>query len=79
AIVAAPDHYQAGVAAARAAIACIRDGLEADALRLPEREKPWLDRLTETLDAMPATEQAFIEKMLSEVDTTRFVPAEYGL
>jgi methanol--5-hydroxybenzimidazolylcobamide Co-methyltransferase len=79
AIVAAPDHYQAGLAAAREAIACIRGGLSDGLLRVSDREKPWLDTLTDSLDAMPATESAFIDRMMAEVDTTRFLPAEYGL
>jgi hypothetical protein len=48
-------------------------------LRVSDREKPWLDTLTDSLDAMPATESAFIDRMMAEVDTTRFLPAEYGL
>jgi methanol--5-hydroxybenzimidazolylcobamide Co-methyltransferase len=79
AIVAAPDHYQAGLAAARAAIACLREGLAEGALRIPAREQPWLDRLTEALDELPTGESAFIAKMLAEVDVSSFRPEEYGL
>jgi methanol--5-hydroxybenzimidazolylcobamide Co-methyltransferase len=79
AIVAAGDPYQAGVAAAREAIACIREGLADGLLRVPDREKPWLDTLTDALDGLPASEAAFIDRMLGEVDTTRFRPEEYGL
>ena len=79
AIVAAADPYQAGLAAAREAIACIREGVSKGLLRVSDREKPWLDTLTESLDALPASESAFIDRMMGEVDTTRFVPAEYGL
>jgi len=79
AIVAAPDHYCAGIAAAREAIACIREGVKDGALHVTDRELPWLDTLTETLDSLPSSEGAFIDRMLGQVDTTRFLPAEYGL
>ena len=79
AIVAAPDPYQASVAAAREALACIRSGLAEGVLRVPEREQPWIDTLTETLEALPTSESAFIDRMLGEVDTSRFNLAEYGL
>lgn len=79
AIVAAGDPYQAGIAAAREAIASIREGVADGLLRVTDREKPWLDTLTDALDGLPASEGAFIDRMLGEVDTTRFRPAEYGL
>ena len=79
AIVSAPDHYTAGIAAAREAIASMREGLAAGALRIPEREIVWLDTLTDALDSLPADEGSFIARMMGEVDTQRFLPAEYGL
>jgi methanol--5-hydroxybenzimidazolylcobamide Co-methyltransferase len=79
AIVAAPDDYAAGRAAARAALNALRAGHAAGALRIAERELPWLDTMEEALAALPGDESAFIGRMLGEVDTSRFIPAEYGL
>ncbi len=79
AIVAAPDHYRAGVAAAATAIDLLREGHEAGCLRIHQRELPWLDRMQRSIEALPESESAFIEQMMGEVDTTRFNPAEYGL
>jgi methanol--5-hydroxybenzimidazolylcobamide Co-methyltransferase len=79
AIVQAPDHYTAGIAAAERAIACLRDGAASGALTIPERETVWLDTMSEALAGLPTDESAFIDRMLGEVDTTRFQLAEYGL
>jgi len=79
AIVAAPDHYAAGKAAALTAIAAIRAAHDAGRLKLPEREIPWLDTMSDAVNDLPAAESRFIEQMLGRVDTSRFIPAEYGL
>jgi len=79
AIVAAPDHYAAGIAAANTAIACLQEARASGALRIPEREVVYLEMMAESLSDLPTQESAFIDRMLSEVDTTRFQLAEYGL
>jgi methanol--5-hydroxybenzimidazolylcobamide Co-methyltransferase len=79
AIVAAPDHYAAGIAAANAAIASLQEARASGALRIPEREAVYLDMMAESLSDLPTQESAFIDRMLAEVDTTRFQLAEYGL
>jgi methanol--5-hydroxybenzimidazolylcobamide Co-methyltransferase len=79
AIVGAPDHFRAGVAAATRAIELLREGAAAGAVRIEEREPVWLDRMEESLAALPSGEDAFVERMLGEVDTTRFRPRDYGL
>lgn len=79
AIVAAPDHYRAGIAAAECAIAEIREGHASGALKIPERELTWLDTMSDSLSDLPGDESTFIDRMLGEVDTTRFQLSEYGL
>lgn len=79
AIVEAPNHYQSGIAAARTAITICREAHEAGTLQLNDRETPWLDMMDQSLDALPADESAFIDQMMAVVDTTKFLPAEYGL
>ena len=78
-IVGAPDHYAAGRAAARTALDALRSAHASGALRIAERELVWLDTMTEELDSLPDSESAFIDRMLAEVDTSRFILAEYGL
>jgi methanol--5-hydroxybenzimidazolylcobamide Co-methyltransferase len=79
AIVSAPTAYDAGKAAALTAIGLLRDAHRDGALRLPPREVPWLDRLQKTVEALPAKESEFIQEMMAEVDTTRFVAGDYGI
>jgi methanol--5-hydroxybenzimidazolylcobamide Co-methyltransferase len=78
-IVGAPNPYLAGRAAASTALGLIRDGYEHEALRLPSREIPWLDRMRATIENLPEKEADFINEMMGQVDTSRFIPAEYGL
>ena len=79
AIVRAPDPYHAGQQAALTALQLLRDAHRAGALRLAPRELPWLDRLQETAEALPATETEFIDQMLGEVDTAKFRAPDYDL
>jgi methanol--5-hydroxybenzimidazolylcobamide Co-methyltransferase len=79
AIVAQPDAYRAGVAAARTALGLLRAGHAAGALRIHPRELPWLDRMEATLDELPDSEASFVAEMMAEVDTARFVAADYEI
>ncbi len=79
AIVTAPDHYNAGIAAAKAAIRTIRDGHANSGLVIAERELMWLDTMDDALAGLPGDESVFIDRMLGEVDTSRFIASEYGL
>lgn len=79
AIVAAPNHYSAGIAAANTAIDLIRGAHDSGALAIAEREVEWLDTMAGSLADLPSDESAFIDTMLAEVDTTRFRLEEYGL
>ena len=78
-IVAASDPFSAGQAAARTALRLIREGHGNGRLRLAPREVPWLDRMEKALDSVPATETEFISQMLGEVDTGKFVAADYEI
>jgi methanol--5-hydroxybenzimidazolylcobamide Co-methyltransferase len=79
AIVGGSDAYAAGKAAGLTAVALLRQGHEKGALRIAAREVPWLDRLEETLQALPGKEDQFIDEMMGQVDTSKFVAADYGL
>lgn len=79
AIVAAPDPYHAGVAAAREAIAILSDAHRQGECKISEREAVWFDRMTDTLDDLPSDEGAFIERVMAQVDRSVFVAEDYLL
>ena len=79
AIVAAPSHYQAGIAAARTAVRLMRTGMADGCLHIPERERPYLDLIDQQLDDLPDDEQRFIEHNLLSTDTSKYVAADYEL
>ena len=78
-VVAAPDPYTAGVAAARCAIDLMRAGLASGSLKIAKRELGFLDSMTAQLDALPPDEGAFISQQMALADPARYLPAEYGL
>ncbi|MEX0322615.1 MAG: methyltransferase MtaB domain-containing protein [Puniceicoccaceae bacterium] len=79
AIVSSENHYAAGIAAAREAIRIMRETSEQGCLKIDPREATWLDRMENELDDLPDTEDEFIEEMMEDVDTDKFVTADYDL
>ncbi len=79
AIVGAKTHYRAGIAAARKAVALMREASQAGELRIAANETHWLDIFDDTLDGLPDSEDDFIADQLAFADRGRFVPSEYGL
>jgi methanol--5-hydroxybenzimidazolylcobamide Co-methyltransferase len=79
AIVRASTPLEAGRAAALTAVRLIREAHRDGGLKLAPREVPWLDRMQKAIEAIPSSESEFIAEMMAEVDTTRFVAADYGL
>ncbi|MFW6059042.1 MAG: methyltransferase MtaB domain-containing protein [Phycisphaeraceae bacterium] len=79
AIVAAPDPYRAGRAAAQSAIDLMREGFAGGELALAPREAQWLDMLESMLQELPEEPGRFIEQQLAAADRSRFLPEEYDL
>lgn len=79
AIVDAPNHYRAGVAAGLAAIGILSEAYRIGGLRLPAREVCWLDSIQTALEDLPEDENAFISQVMDEVDTSTFRPQDYEL
>ena len=69
----------AGKAAASTAITLIAEAHQDGLLKLPPRELPWLNRIRETVAEMPDKEGDFIAEMQRELDSSKFVAADYGL
>jgi len=78
-IVAAPDHFHAGVAAARCALDLLRAGHAAGSLKIVPRELGFLDSMAAQLDELPSDEAAFIARQMSLADPAKYLPAEYEL
>jgi methanol--5-hydroxybenzimidazolylcobamide Co-methyltransferase len=78
-IVAADSHYHAGVAVARKAVELLRTAYEEGRVRIAKNETNWFGTMQDALDELPESEGKFIETQLAMADTSRFLPAEYGL
>ena len=78
-IVGAPNHYRAGVAAARCAIDLLRAGHEGKRLRIAEREVPFLESMYAQLDGLPDDEDEFIEQQQAVADASKYLPGEYAV
>jgi methanol--5-hydroxybenzimidazolylcobamide Co-methyltransferase len=79
AIVDAPSPLAAGRAAALTAVRLLREANAGGRLKIHPRELPWLNRIQEAVETIPAGESEFIDEMMGIVDTNKFVAADYGL
>jgi len=77
AIVAERDDFNRTRSAALEACSIIRQALESEQIKLPERELPWLARIEEELTACDS-EGALIDRMIARYGDL-FNPEEYGL
>jgi methanol--5-hydroxybenzimidazolylcobamide Co-methyltransferase len=78
AIVGADGEYLRTIAAGRAAIKVLRDGVAAERLRLSPKETQWLNRLEREIDGLPEDEGALLAEM-SETYCGVFSIGSYGL
>jgi methanol---5-hydroxybenzimidazolylcobamide Co-methyltransferase len=78
-IVDSPDHYRAGVAAARRALELLAQGHQAGRLKIVSREVSFLAKMSAQLDELPDTESEFIEQQMAIADPSKYLPAEYCL
>jgi methanol--5-hydroxybenzimidazolylcobamide Co-methyltransferase len=79
AVVSAATPLESGKAAALTAIRLLGEAQKDGCLKIHARELPWLDRMQQAIEHIPATEAEFIGQMMGEVDTTKFVAADYDL
>lgn len=73
------SHYEAGRNTAAFTISLLRDAIEDDVVDVAEREIRWLDMMEASVEAMPDSEDAFIEQMLPQIDRERIILEDYGL
>ena len=79
AIVNAPNHYRAGQAAGLMAVDLLRQAHEMGELKIVPRELPYLETIRRGLEELPDREEAFVERMMGEVDQTKFIAQDYDL
>jgi len=65
ALVGAESDYERSVKVAAAAIRILRQGMSAGSVLIGDREKPWLDRMEETMSGLPKDAGTFIEEEFS--------------
>lgn len=78
AIVAAQGGYERTIAAARVAIDAIHRAVNADRLRLADREARWLDQLSAAAEALPDNEEDAVQDASADYGSS-WSPASYGL
>jgi hypothetical protein len=78
AIVGTSGDYSRTVAAGRAALNILRNGLSGERLHLNKKEFQWLDRIEPEFDALPADEWTLLEEM-RETYSGLFDVRGYGL
>lgn len=78
AIVGAGNDYQRTLAAGRAAVEILKEGVAAGRLALSKKEAQWLGRIEAELDGLPASEAQALEEVGANYKDL-FDPASYGI
>ena len=73
------DHFSRTKAAALITIDKLRKAIDNKEVIIPEREETWLDTLEAQLDMVPTDEQQFINEMVEENSSDKFIPKKYDL
>jgi len=79
AIVKSDSHYHAGINVALKTIEVLRNGQKQGQVTIQPRDLAYLDIMQDALTSMPADEDRFIEQMMQETETDKFIPADYQL
>ena len=78
AIVSADTPYHRTIAAGRAAVEVLNDGVQAGKLRLSRKEQQWLTRIDEALNDFPVHEESLIDAMDAQYENF-YDKSSYGL
>ena len=78
AIVSADTPYHRTIAAGRAAVEVLNDGVQAGKLRLSRKEQQWLTRIDEALNDFPVDEESLIDAMDAQYENF-YDKSSYGL
>jgi hypothetical protein len=78
AIVAADTPYHRVMAAGRAAVQVLKDGVAEQKLHLSRKELQWLTRIDEALEGFPAKEEALLVDLEAQYGSL-YDKASYGL
>jgi methanol--5-hydroxybenzimidazolylcobamide Co-methyltransferase len=71
--------YAAAKSVACKAIDILHQAHASNALKLTDREVPWLDTMSNTIAMMPDNEDELASQIISLAEPGRFLPAEYEL
>ncbi len=78
-IVKGGNYIEAAVKGSLKGLDIIEEAVNNGSLELPEMEREWIDTIREQINEIPHNENEFTELMMKELDTTKFIPSEYGL
>ena len=78
-IVKTQDPFLRTLNTAKLTIEILQRAVKNKELVLEERELNWLDILESQIEEIPEDEEAFIAEMKKEVNTSKYIPSEYGI
>jgi len=55
------------------------DSVNSGKLKLEDRETIWINSLRSEIESIPTNESEFVEEIISEIGTSKFIPSEYDL
>ncbi len=78
-IVKGENHLDASLRGALKAVDLIEDAVRSGKLKSTDRENEWIGRIRDELCSIPRDEGKFVAEMLPVLDSSKFIPSEYGL
>lgn len=78
-IVKGKNHLDATLRGVNKAMLIIEDAINREALKISEREIEWIDRIKAEVASIPCEEDKFIDEMLPQLDSEKFIPEEYAI
>ena len=78
AIVAADSPHHRVIAAGRAAVELLKDGIAQQKIRISRKEQQWLTRIDDALSVFPTDEEILMHKLESQYGSL-YDKASYGL
>ncbi len=57
----------------------IEEAIHSGKLKLEDREIAWIDSMRGEIESIPIDEGEFVDEMIAQIGTSKFIPSEYGL
>ncbi len=77
-IVKGENYIESAVKGTLKGLDIIEEAVSLGKLEMEDREIVWIDLLRNEIASIPIDESTFVEEIISQIGTSKFIPSEYG-